>query len=42
MIALLIIVGVICLLAGLLLTTLLQGQYGRWIDDVELKDEDVE
>lgn len=41
MIAILIITGVICLSAGLLLATLLQGQYSKWIDDVEVKEEDL-
>lgn len=41
MIALLIITGAICIVAGLLLTTLMQGQYSKWIDDVEVKEEDL-
>jgi hypothetical protein len=41
MITLLIITGVICIVAGLLLTTLMQGQYSKWIDNVEVKEEDL-
>lgn len=41
MIALLIITGVICLLAGLLFTALMQDQYSGWIDNVEVKEEDL-
>jgi hypothetical protein len=41
MITLLIITGVICIVAGLLLTPLMQGQYSKWIDNVEVKEEDL-
>ena len=41
MTAILIIVGVACIIVGILLTTLLQGQYGKWIDNVEVKEEDL-
>lgn len=41
MIAILTITGVICIVAALLLATLLQDQYGKWIDNVEVKEEDL-
>ena len=41
MTAIMIIIGVACIIAGLLLTTLMQGQYSKWIDDAEVKEEDL-
>lgn len=41
MIAILIITGAICIVAGLMLLTVAQCQYGKWIDNVEVKEEDL-
>ena len=41
MIAIGIIAGVACIVAGLMLLTVAQGQYGKMIDNVEVKEEDL-